>query len=108
MPGTLYIVATPIGNLGDFTYRAVQILSQVHAVACEAEAGIRLLRIADGLEDGVELIHVQDLFPFSQRARRREECLVPLVPLAIERLLRRRAEKDHARMRLSKLGDDFL
>lgn len=33
--GTLYIIATPIGNLADFTFRAVQILRQVDCVLCE-------------------------------------------------------------------------
>ena len=48
--GTIYIVSTPIGNLGDFTQRAVEILSTVSLIAAEDTRRTRILLNRYGIQ----------------------------------------------------------
>ncbi len=48
--GALYVVATPIGNLADITLRALHVLAQVDAVACEDTRHTQQLLRAYGIE----------------------------------------------------------
>jgi 16S rRNA (cytidine1402-2'-O)-methyltransferase len=47
---TLYVIATPIGNLADLTHRAVHVLGQVDALACEDTRRTRTLYSAYGIK----------------------------------------------------------
>jgi 16S rRNA (cytidine1402-2'-O)-methyltransferase len=54
---TLYVVATPIGNVGDITLRALNVLSIVDAVACEDTRNTAQLLARYGLSKSLIAAH---------------------------------------------------
>lgn len=49
-PGTLYVVATPIGNLADISLRALHVLQMVDALACEDTRHTQTMLRAYGID----------------------------------------------------------
>ncbi len=58
-PGRLYVVATPIGNLGDVTLRAIQVLSAVPLIAAEDTRHSRRLLDRHGVTTRLVSYHAQ-------------------------------------------------
>ncbi|BEI32657.1 16S rRNA (cytidine(1402)-2'-O)-methyltransferase [Polynucleobacter sp. HIN5] len=54
---SLYVVATPIGNLGDITFRALHVLSLVDGIACEDKRHSLLLLKHYGITKPMVAIH---------------------------------------------------
>lgn len=55
--GKLYVVATPIGNLADFTQRGIDVLKQVDCIAAEDTRHIRRLLKHYGISNKVVAFH---------------------------------------------------
>ena len=62
--GILYLVATPIGHLGDLSYRAVEVLKSVDWIACEDTRHSRVLLDHYGINKPLV-----SYFDFSERKR---------------------------------------
>lgn len=57
MCGKLFVVATPIGNLGDFSFRAVDVLKQVDVIAAEDTRHARMLLQHYGINKPLIALH---------------------------------------------------
>ncbi|MEN7529806.1 16S rRNA (cytidine(1402)-2'-O)-methyltransferase [Cupriavidus sp. 2SB] len=56
-PGTLYVVATPIGNVADLSLRALHVLGLVDAIACEDTRNTGQLLSRVGLQRPLVAVH---------------------------------------------------
>ncbi|HYM84828.1 MAG TPA: SAM-dependent methyltransferase, partial [Candidatus Dormibacteraeota bacterium] len=60
IPGTLYVVATPIGNLGDVTLRALEVLRAVGLVAAEDTRLTRRLFVRHSIDTPLTSFHARN------------------------------------------------
>lgn len=80
-PGTLYVVATPIGNLRDITLRAVDVLRGAHVIAAEDTRRTRILCQAYGIATPLVSYHAHNA------ARRAPELCARLAAGAVVALV---------------------
>ena len=73
--GRLVVVSTPIGNLGDLSARAVEVLTSADAIACEDTRHTRRLLSAKGIPGGGRLVAVHQHNEDEAAARLVERCL---------------------------------
>jgi len=71
-PGTLYIVATPIGNLSDLSQRAIEVLTQVDIIACEDTRHTQRLLSAYSIKNKTLSMH-------DHNERQRQEYIATLL-----------------------------
>ena len=57
MCGKLYVVATPIGNLADFSFRAIEVLKQVDLIAAEDTRHVKMLLQHYGINKPLVSLH---------------------------------------------------
>ena len=55
--GKLYVVATPIGNLGDISFRAIEVLKQVNLIAAEDTRHVKMLLQHYGIANKLVSLH---------------------------------------------------
>jgi len=60
MPGTLYIVATPIGNLADSSPRSIEVLRAAEVIACEDTRTSRTLLAHHGIGTRTVALHAHN------------------------------------------------
>lgn len=70
--GILYVVATPIGNLGDLSTRAREVLASVHLIAAEDTRHTRQLLQSCGIETALISLHEHN------EAKRSDELIARL------------------------------
>jgi len=80
-PATLYVIATPIGNIGDISIRALHVLSLADAVACEDTRNTGILIAQYGLSKTLIAAHQHNEREVAERliARLRQGERIALV-----------------------------
>jgi 16S rRNA (cytidine1402-2'-O)-methyltransferase len=74
-PGTLLVVATPIGNLADITLRALHVLGMVEHIACEDTRHTQQLLRAYGIDKGASQLIAVHQHNEAQAAQTVIDCL---------------------------------